>query len=349
MSRLNIYTSGSMGVTIIPNYFLDRYMPEANGEFVKIYLCLLRAAGSVTDFSLSTVADCMVCTEKDVIRALKYWAREGLLKVTYGSDKKPQDITFLEPEDKTAATIERSVQHEEDSPLLSPPKRPHSPKSGLTADKVKQLKENQEIAELLFIAQQYLGKTLSPVETSRILYFYEGLGFHPDLIEYLIEYCVCKGHKSMNYIEKVAFAWKEEGILTSEDAKAASSCYHRDYYAVFKALGIRSRDPVEAEIKIMDVWLKDYGFSMELITEACTRTVLATKQPSLQYTDGILQKWKAAGVKTPGDVQKLDDAHEQSKSNKPDQKPARTGGTKFSNFDQRSYDYDSLESKLLNQ
>lgn len=37
-----------------------------------------------------------------------------------------------------------------------------------------------------------------------------------ELIEYLIEYCVENGHKSMHYINKVALSWHEENITTGE-------------------------------------------------------------------------------------------------------------------------------------
>lgn len=352
MSMITIKTSRPSGVTIVPNWFLDTHMPQANGEFVKIYLFLLRAAAQPVDFSLSSIADSMCCTEKDVVRALKYWAREGLLELTCGANKKPESITFLEPEQEpTPAAPVQKMQEAQAEPAAQIPQPKPVPvkKNTLTADKVKQLKENEDIAQLLFIAQQYLGKTLSPMETTRILYFYDGLGFTTDLIEYLIEYCVCKGHKSINYIEKVGMAWKEEGIATVSAAKKSSEGYHKDYYTILKALGIRNRNPIDAEIQIMQTWLDEYGFSLDIIVEACTRTILTTKQPSLQYTDGILQSWKKAGVKSLGDISPLDAAHEQTKSVKKPRNTVKTAATKFSNFEQRDYDFDSLESQLLNQ
>ncbi|MEI3524765.1 MAG: hypothetical protein V8Q27_00480 [Eubacteriales bacterium] len=56
--------------------------------------------------------------------------------------------------------------------------------------------------------------------------------------------------------------------------------YNRAYFKILKAFGISSRNPVEVEIACMDKWLKEYGFSMELITEACSRTMAAIHQPS---------------------------------------------------------------------
>lgn len=419
MSNITLHTSHPTGFTIIPNYFLDNYMSQANGEFVKIYLYLLRAT-QLPEFSLSTIADSMNCTEKDVLRALRYWAKEGLLALDFDGSRKLKRISFLEPSadmvsrtavpqsnrpelstvtgsDKTdsadkvtdaacsgdvsanagnfntavTGTVDSDMAvsgksfsnaepvgfHDPTETLKSGPasaqtaaaaeKPVSSRKNTLTADKIRQLKENEDITQLLFIAEQYLGKTLSPMETGKILYFYDELNFSTDLIEYLIEYCVGNNHRSMNYIEKVALNWKSEGISTVEAAKKTSSGYQKEYYTIFKALGIRNRSPIDAEINAMKKWLND--FSMELIVEACTRTILTTKQPELSYVNGILESWKHAGARTIQDVRKLDTAHEQAKAEKKTRRNPKPASTKFSNFNQRAYDFDSLESQLLNQ
>ena len=66
--------------TIVPNQFIDRFMPSANGEFVKVYLYLLRSMQShASNCTISAIADCFNNTEMDVIRALRYWQKTGLL------------------------------------------------------------------------------------------------------------------------------------------------------------------------------------------------------------------------------------------------------------------------------
>ena len=200
MRQITIHNHCALETTVISNIFLDDYMPQANGEFVKIYLHLLRAT-AVPDaaITLSSIADTFTCTEKDVIRALNY--SESLAV--------REDITA-----PVAATAERV-------PAEKSPK-----KAKLTSDREKKLKENDEIKHLLFIAEQYLGKTLSQTDVSRILYFYDELHFSADLIEYLIEYCVSKGSASMHYVEAVALAWAKNGITNVAMAKKESSAYH---------------------------------------------------------------------------------------------------------------------------
>ena len=99
---------------------------------------------------------------------------------------------------------------------------------GLTPDRISELKQNEEIIQILYIAEQYLGKTLTPTESQKLLFFYDGLGLSADLIEYLLEYCVSHNHKSIRYIEKVAIAWAENGVTTVEQAKQSCSRYSRE-------------------------------------------------------------------------------------------------------------------------
>ena len=69
-------------------------MVNANGEFIKVYLFLLRHAEDDNPaLTLSMIADCLNNTEKDILRALRYWESEGLLRSEYAADGK---ITSLE-------------------------------------------------------------------------------------------------------------------------------------------------------------------------------------------------------------------------------------------------------------
>ena len=97
-----------------------------------------------------------------------------------------------------------------------------------------------------------------------------------DLFDYLIEYCVSKGSKDIHYIKKVAFSWHEAGIDTVTRAKQETTTYHRNYFSILKAFGISNRNPIQSEIHMIDHWMKDYGFTMDILTEACSRTVAST-------------------------------------------------------------------------
>lgn len=346
MGMITLRNPSRQEATLLSNIFIDDYMPEANGEFVKVYIYLLRTlSNSPVSFSLEEMADRVLCTERDILRGLKYWSRQDLLTLDFADDKTLTGITLLEPRQKTAPGEEKSAA----APGTGESRTLSLKSFSLTPDRVKELKQNEDMIQLLYIAEQYLGKTLSPTEIQKILFFYDGLGFSTDLIEYLIEYCVSRSHKSIRYIETVALAWAEEGISSVSDAKKANARYSREYYAILKALGITNRSPVETEITLMDTWLKTYGFSMEIIQEACSRTVLQTGQASFQYTDKILEGWKKKQVTSLEDIRSLDAEHKKRRQDKKVPKQTSSSSNRFNNFQQREYDFEEYEKRLLNQ
>lgn len=371
MAMITLHNASLPEVTILSNTFIDNYMPEANGEFVKVYIYLLRALSSApVSFSLEQMADRLLCTERDILRALKYWAKQELLVLDFTDSDKLCGIALLSPDKhtenassvsasvETVSTVEQpaiqaaSAPSAAVEPSVPTGKASSDKKQELTPERIRELKQNEEIIQILYIAEQYLGKTLSPTESQKLLFFYDGLGLSADLIEYLLEYCVSHNHKSIRYIEKVAIAWAEEGITTVEQAKRSNSRYNKEYFTILKALGITNRNPVETEITLMDTWLKTYCFSMEIIQEACNRTVLQTGQASFQYTDKILEGWKKKEVKTLDDIRSLDDEHQKRRQSKKaaSRKPAApASNNRFNNFEQREYDFSEYEKHLLNQ
>ena len=395
MSLISLQNSSELEVTILSNRFIDNFMPRANGEFVKVYIYLLRAVSSPSSFSLEHMADRLFCTERDIFRALKYWEGEKILSLTYTTDRQLSGITLLEPfadaghmessassENifSTAGTSSSPVSAQMAAGISQPvaltgsaPKNvslssSNSAVSGgtsselstsadyirsLTPDHISELKQNEEVSQLLYIAEQYLAKTLTPIEMQKIFFFYEELHMSADLIEYLVEYCVSRGRKSMRYIETVALAWTRDGVTTVEMARDASSRFSKDYYTILKAMGISGRNPVENEISYIDTWRKTYGFDLELIQEACSRTVLSTGQPSFQYADKILSGWKKKNVHTLEDVRLLDAEHkkrqlEKAVSRKKQPAAQSQSNNRFNNFHQRDYDFTEYEKRLLN-
>ena len=73
--------------TFVSNIFINDYMPEANGEFVKVYLFLLKLYNeSNTGFNIDELADKLLQTRSGIIRALKYWESKKLLSLKKDGD-----------------------------------------------------------------------------------------------------------------------------------------------------------------------------------------------------------------------------------------------------------------------
>lgn len=315
MKKLTLKNPANRKVTVLENEFIDRYMPRANGEYVKVYLLLLRHLDESASLPApSKLADLLDCTEKDILRALNYWEKEGL----------------LECPDAQVTAPEKPVAPEENRP-----------------------KSREEFQELMFVAEQYLGKTLSVTDIDAISYFYEKLEMSADLIEYLLGYCIESGHKSIHYIQKVALSWHEQGIATVEQAKMNSILYNKNCYSILNAYGIKGRGPASSEMTYIRKWCEEYAFSMEIILEACDRTMNMIHQPSFEYTDSILTNWHKKDVHTLEDISVLDAQFTQAKMTKAaaqPEKPSKPAGkNRFNNFENRSYDMNDLERRLIQQ
>lgn len=389
MRPLTLQSRITLNYTLVPDYFLDNYMPKASGEFVKIYLYILRCLGSGTPaaacdvlkngcasysgsddcFCVSFLADRLNLTENDVMRALKYWENEGLLILTYanassGSGASDGELTGITLADitmsvedtfgtaanETAATSQTTAPAAMISaPEVSVPEISVPEKPSYTAAQLKEFAANEELSQLLYIAQMYLGKTLTATETNSMIFFYDTLKMSADVIEYLLEYCISKEHRSMRYIEKVAIDWAEHGISSLKEAREYSDSKSEDMFAVMNAFGITGRSAAKVERDYIRKWRETYGFNTDIIVEACSRTIKSTHQPSFEYADSILTKWHTSNIRSSEDIRKADAQYEAGKAAKAAKSSnvIKQNANRFNNYQQRPKKSDDWYNSLL--
>lgn len=410
MTAINISSDIATSFTTVSDIFIDQYMPKANGEFVKVYLYLLRATGSGAGIAtISEIADHFSNTEADIIRALNYWASEGILQVQTGADGQiigvnlcslsvsgmqaaQSNIQSAVADNAAQNNLQNSVVNNaaqnnlqngvvnnaaqnistanirmQDSVVEKlknqATDKPAPSQKEYTLDEIKEFRKNPDISELFFIIETYLKHTLSSTDTNMVLYWLDELHFSTDLVEYLVEYCITKGHSSLRYMNKVALGWADAGIKTVDQAKDDAAAHSQIYYSVMKALGITGRNLVDSEVSLINKWVGEYGFDIELVKAACSKTISAIQKPSFEYTDSILANWKKKDVHTLKDVEVLDanfaKANKASATGSSQGTNAANGSSKpknnnsssknkFNNFNQRNNDYDKLEKLFLN-
>lgn len=334
MGFLTIYRDNYTDSTVISNRFIDEYMQAANDAQLKIYLYLIRMMSARLDTSIGDIADKFNYTEKDVVRALKYWEKNRLLLLDYDERK---NITGIHLMDSGAPSVNMAVE----APAVGMTTYPSMPgKPNYSAEQLQAFKSDENTARLLFVAEQYLKKPLSPNDMRTILFIMDKLGFSEDLTDYLIQYCVDRGKRDLRYIEKVALSWAEQGITTPKEAAALSGKYDRTVYDIMRALG-RSNMPTETEVAYIDRWRKFYGFENDVILDACERTVLATDNHRFEYAESILKSWYNAGVHHKKDIKSLDEGHQRAKTGRP-----AASANKFNQFTQHDYDFDAIQRTL---
>lgn len=401
MGRFTIYKDNYVDSTVVSNRFIDEYMKDANDAQLKVYIYLIRMVSANLSTSVSEMADKFNHTEKDVLRALKYWEKNKLLSLDYDESKTligihlqdmsarpsceescpaaapvvsivarqqvsapplPAGQTVMAgvsaPEAAQTAGVKTAVGSDSAEALKAPQTSQSAQviaggqavpdcetanayrKPSYSPDQLKDFKNRADTTELFFIAESYLGKTLSSSDMKSILYFSDCLHFSNDLIDYLIQYCVDRGKKDFKYIEAVAINWAREGVSTPKQAEKFSSKYDKSVYAIMKELG-RNSSPTAKEMEFINRWTKEYGFTNDIIFEACERTVLATDKHRFEYAEGILSSWKKENVHHKSDIQKIDDLYQKRRAAK------TSSSNKFNQFQQHNYDFDALEREIL--
>lgn len=366
METITISTKNHETYSSVSNFFIDYYMTEANGEFVKVYLYLVRLLNSGRAVTVAEIADHFDSTEKDICRAIKYWIKQKVLKLEYTSDKILTGIILLplspkaskeenesllsmlgvedEPKKEASYSDTKEVDTNTFTNVEVPKKVRYKPE--FISDK----QEDEDFGNLLYQTETYFGKPLTQSDLQALLYIYEELNFSPELLEYLVEYCVSIGKKSCRYIEAVAIEWYKNRINTVEDAKIASKNYNSIYVSVLKQLGIPNRVPTPAETKYIDMWYNTFSFNKNIIIEACRRAILANPQsPTFGYVNGILENWHKNNVHTLADIQKLDEQWAANKKKKT--KGNSSSNNQFNNYQSSTKDsvVDEFESLFLKE
>lgn len=384
MDGISVYSEEAR-TTWVPNEFIDEYMPRANGTFVKVYLYLLRCLTSPdAGFGINVIADALEETEKDILRALRYWEKEQVLCLSWKDTKKtelsgikllrlsrplkeqPADPVSAEDGFSMSASGKDSVMQLSsvtvtDSTSFAPLTGASPADSSMTRasssilpdyspEQIEAFSENNDTAWLLHAVAQYLERLLKPADVQLILFFHEELHFSSELILHLYEYCVSRGKKASSYIQKVGISWHEHGIDTVKKAEEAALSFDATFTAVNRAFAL-GRTPGIAEQRFINRWAS-LGFSADIIEEACSRTLLRISRPDFRFADKILNDWHEKGVHTLGDVQRLDHEHAKSRAAEPVRNTKNNTGSqnRFNSFPQRDYsgsELSELERALL--
>ncbi len=256
-----IYNDSDTGSTLVSNLFIDEYMRDANDAQIKVYLYLLRMMNAHRTTSISDMADQFNHTEREILRSLRYWEKQGLLILETDSTGNivgirmgrrsmsgrviPMSVLQAQAAVPQAAVPQASLPQaalpQPAAALASEAPAPEIPAASVPAQIQPEVREGSpdrkdpsgedlrsfctdaHRSQLLFVIEQYVGKPLSAAEIRTVYYISEQLHFSDELIDYLLQYCVDRGKRDFRYIEKVAVRWAEDGITTPRQAERATS------------------------------------------------------------------------------------------------------------------------------
>ena len=358
--------------TAISNIFIDEYMAEANGAYVKVYIYLLRCLGdSAMSISVASISEKLDETEKDIIKALRYWEKQKLLYIMWDGEGQISSITLNpltgntvshRPDNIIRLSVADDIQSQEETPApavrKAPAKTVAAPdretvevsRPDYSARQIAKFKQHDDFNRLIDFIEERLGRTMTMADLQSPAFMYEQLEMPADLIRFLYDYCISKGKTAPAYIEKIAMAWHEKEINDVESARSEVFSRSKECKAIKAAFGI-TRPLGAIEYEYIDRWRFTYGMSDEMITAACDRALLNTSNPDFKYADRILEGWHKKGITDAEGIAAEDAAHA-ARVQRTQKAPSRTAATpnKFNDYSQRSYsskDYEDLERRKM--
>lgn len=321
-----IFKPKNLNNTPVSNIFIERYMPKARGEYVKVYLLGLKyCVSGEPGVSTSIMAGTLHLLETDVINAWNYWNDENVVKMVPQDNMGNFSIDFLD-------LCEEQPQK---------------------SDTVNLLEElnNNSVKDMLQDIEKLLARPLSSKEMSTYIGWLKDYNFSPELLLLLIQYCVSKGKTDWRYIEKLAIGWFDEKIKSIDDAQSFIKKHEDKWINIRKILaylGIKDADIMKPQEEMLTKWFITYKFPLDVIYKACDLCFQRINKAEFKYIDGILTSWYKEGIKNLDDVAKKDMKKGNTKNsaqyNKNFNKPSNST---FNNFEQRDYDFEDLEKKLL--
>ena len=222
-------------ITCVPNAFIDEYLAEASGEYVRVYLYLLRHLRE--NLKIHSIADALNLTDYDIKRAIFYWEKRGIFKE--GTAKAVEEEIRSEEAARHSEEVlhrkqannftklsffaEKNQKHlplTEKNSSLAEKNMSFTQRNLLPIEEKKQEINEEEFEGILYVAQYLLPGGVSRSHIQKFEYMVEYLGMSSELIEFLLDYCASIGKTSPRYIESVALDWHEKRIQTVKQAKS---------------------------------------------------------------------------------------------------------------------------------
>ena len=271
-------------VLVLPASVLS-HLDAATPEQLRVLLWL------ASDPSLATkhkqLAKLAGCDATATRTAIDFWCSCGLLGEV-GESAVPAMATV-----STDAPAKKKLQRADELPNYT------------STELAELLEARASVRVLIDEAQRILGKMFNPSDVNIMVGMLDYLGMNEECILLLLAHCKKIGKSNLRSIEKYAYALIDKGINDVESMEAeictmeAMYTFEGEVRALF---GMKSRALTSKESKMLSAWLS-FGYDINIVRMAYEITVNATGEPSLPYTNAILEKWNANAWKTADEIE----------------------------------------------
>ncbi len=245
--------------TVLENKFITKYLPEADGFAVKVYLYgLYLCSRAESDFSLSAMAEVLHADEEKIREAFAVWEDYDLVDVI---SKDPFAVEYLPV--RAAIGKPKKVRYERYAEF------------------------NMELQRKM----QRVGKFVTAAQFTNYMRFLEETQMQPQALLLIVEYCIAKDGKNVvpHHVFNKANQLLKRGYSTYEQVEKALSNYNANEGAildVYNAMSIFKDTPEEGDYAFYEKWTEKLGFQQKSILAVAK----AHKGKNFAYLDTILEE-----------------------------------------------------------
>lgn len=264
--------------TRIENMFINEYMAQAPGDYVKVYIFALMYADISVPLENDIIAKQLSMADEDVLKAWSYWEQHGIVRKHY-----------KDPKDKFHYQIEFLNLRE----LAYGKRRQKKAEQSSVPDRLSSLMNDETIRDMYSEIERVTGRMFEGKEPAEILAWITDYNVSPEIVVYAYSYCVQNRKSSKyKYVGAIVKEWASKDLKTIADVEkylAENDNRHYLYKRVLKALGFM-RNATEEEKRIMNTWFDEMRFDIDKVLEACKKTT-GISNPNINYINSILTAW----------------------------------------------------------
>lgn len=306
--------------TTLPDIFFTEYLPEANGDYIKIYLYIFFLSKYSKDIKENDLSKKLNLPLKVIQEAMKYWEDQGVLVR------------------KNTGYLITNLQEKELHQL-------YKPKVALSAEQIQQSASSQKRAQTIeYINNRYFSGLMPTFWYPDIELWFQKYKFEDEVMMALFEYCFNHSALHTKYVQTVADAWSKNNIQTFNDL----DLYYEKQEKINSLASLVSkklnlpRPLSQYERAYLEKWFIDFNYPFDIIEIALKKTTSKVNL-SFDYLNKLLTDWHERGFTTVDQINKY--LAEQKQKNK-DLKQLEKK-TSFQKYEQRSYD--NLNSLYTNK
>ena len=258
--KKELYRNYYLCDTPVENIFIDEYMADAPGEYVKVYIYAYMYSQLNQVMNNDILAKRLNMHIEEVLTAWTYWEGVGIIRKYYPNpeDETRYDVEFVNIKSALFTGGDKSTQKKSKSGSVA---------SALGDDGLASLyKEIESITGILF----------DPTLALKIADLIDQMGIDPSIVSFGYRYCKeNKKPTDFNYVASIIKRWAQNNLSTVKDVKEfieVSDNRFDEHRQIMKALGLSPAGITDAERDTFNIWLDEMGFSLKFILEACSKS-----------------------------------------------------------------------------